>query len=167
MKDLDLYEPRFQRMLMLLAALRDLRTSRTRREVIDYIEAKKWYDLTTEDTKPYKSQKSEPRWKNLIAWARKNCVLLGWMVEDSDNSWESTVNGLNVVTAIRNACKDNAFEVNKCFLWTEAMKKHFDPSHIESEQDLARPRFLYRDSIRLMLKSPGGLDLLLKKSKDS
>ena len=67
---------------MLIAALHELYVSDaiatvTKREAIQFISDRHWFDVREEDLEPYRSQKQltgEPRWHTAIAWARKDSV---------------------------------------------------------------------------------------------
>src|ERR1051325_4689207 len=75
--------PRGQCATLLLAALHGLHVKDafdrvTRRQATDFIGRQHWFALTEEDYEPYPSQDAmtgEPRWRTLIAWARKDSVL--------------------------------------------------------------------------------------------
>lgn len=161
MKKVDPYSPRGQTILLLLAALHVLKKSRTKKEVIDFIEDKKWFNLEDEDKIPYKSQQGvEPRWKTLIAWSRKDCVDLGFMESDVTDSWLAKKEGLNLVVRLKSRCESGEFEVGRCFLWTHSLKEFYDPKFQSSGQDVPRPRYMYRDSFSIMLQTLKGEDLM-------
>ena len=62
-------------MSLLLVALFELRKPRSKNEVIRFISDKKWFCLQDEDRIPYKSSLgNEPRWHDLVSFARQNCV---------------------------------------------------------------------------------------------
>ena len=161
MKNFDPYSPREQIILLLLVALRELRKPKTKFEVIQYIESKKWFNLRSEDLIPYKStQGTEERWKTLIAWARKDCVDANLMEYDSQNCWEASKNGLNIVVGLKQLCQAAEFSVGHCYLWSLSLKSSIHPEFMESANDPKRPMSFYRDSYAIMLKTPSGKELL-------
>ena len=157
MKSICPYSPREQLMFMLLVALRIQRKPKSKKEILEFIQEKNWFDLCAEDKIPYKSQGGEePRWMTLIAWARKDCVDLGLMEFDQRDSWSATKNGLNLAAELPAYCHRGEYELWRCFLWKNSFKELLDPNHQTSERDLKRPSLFYRDSFPRFLRNRSG-----------
>ena len=126
-------------MIMLLAALHEMRAIRAKQEAIAYIQAQHWFDVQPEDWNPYPSQ-TEPRWHTLIAWARKDCVLRDYMFDHDENDhWEITRKGLDRFDVLRAAFATGKRDVRKCFLWSRIFKKWICPAYDPSDKDAKRP----------------------------
>ena len=74
--------------------------SATKRETIQYIAAKHWFDIHDEGREPYQSQRQltgEPRWHTLIAWARKDGVIRDYVSYETRDSWGMTRRGRDAI----------------------------------------------------------------------
>ncbi len=137
---------RGQTMALLLAVLDDICVSVSKREVIQYIASRKFFDIQDEDRLPYPSaQSNEPRWHCLIAWARKDCVERGWLFDDERDSWGITRDGRNCHQVNLRKFREGSWKAHLCYLWTPKFKKQIDPSHMPSGKDAVRPWNIYRD----------------------
>jgi len=126
-------------MTLLLAALREMRATRTKQEAISYIQAQGWFDLRPEDWKPLDSQ-AEPRWHTMIAWARMDCVHRDLMFHHDENDhWEITRKGLDKFEQLRSRFSREELDVRRCYLWSCAFKKFMNPTYEPSERDHTRP----------------------------
>jgi hypothetical protein len=138
--NIDVYGDRGQCMVMLLAALSELRAIRTKQEVLAYIQHHHWFDIQADDWNPYPSQ-TEPKWHTMIAWARKDCVERGWMFDhDELDSWEATRSGLKLFEKYAPQFETAELDVSKCYLWSTVFKRRMCSRHQPSSRDLARPR---------------------------
>lgn len=134
-------------MVMLLAALKDIGTMVSKREAIGYISEQKYFRVVEEDFDPYPSALyPEPRWHVLIAWARKDCVTRGLMFDHDENDcWQITRDGVYANSKCVQRFQDGSWDVRRCYVWTEVLKKRLLPTYEPSAQDRPRPRTLYRD----------------------
>jgi len=139
---------------MLLDALEAIGTMTSKRETITYISEHHYFRVVEEDLEPYPSALyPEPRWHVLIAWARKDCVQRGWMFKHDENDcWQITRDGLSILTKSVLKFRDGTWDVRRCYVWTDALKKHFLPTYEPSSKDRQRPRTLYRDIDRQIWK---------------
>ena len=132
---------------MLLDALAEIGTMTTKRETIAYISERHYFHIVAEDLEPYPSALyPEPRWHVLIAWARKDCVQHDWMFRhDQNDCWQITRDGLSVLSKAVQRFRDDTWDVRRCYVWTEALKRHVLPTYEPNSNDRPRPRTLYRD----------------------
>jgi hypothetical protein len=155
--------PQSQLIIMLLAALRELKVARPKKEVLRLIIERKWYATCPEDSRPYPSQRSstsEPRSHTLIAWARKECVESKLMVKDGiRDSWEATTEGINLIARVKQAIQQGTSSVRPCFFWTLDFKRFIDPNYVASPDDAKRPPYLYEDDLPSWMKSVRGTKL--------
>ena len=142
-------------MIMLLASLFDLKGGRRRQEVLSVIEQKQWYDLEPEDRKPYPTT-TEPRWKNLISWARLSCADEGLMERGVPDDWAITKDGHNAYVTLRNAFRNEELDVTRCFLWTGRFKNHIVPDWAPNGSEAQRPKYMYMDLLPPWMSSPRG-----------
>jgi len=145
---------RGQCVTMLLATLKDLGTTIEKREAIAYISRQHYFQVIDEDREPYPSALyPEPRWQVLIAWARKDCVTRGWMFDHDENDcWQATRAGLYIYSDCAKKFLDGVWDVRRCYVWTDALKRRFLPTYEHSPKDLRRARTLYRDIDRQIFK---------------
>ena len=147
--------PRGQCAVMLLAALHDMYINDgignvTKREAIQHITARHWFDIHDEDRKPYESQRQltgEPRWHTLIAWARKDGVIRDYVSYEARDSWGMTRRGRDAFEIFREHCATGKKSVSPCFLWSVQFKKLLNPNYAPGSNDKKRPQFFYRDAI--------------------
>lgn len=140
---------------MLLASLHDMYVNdgfgnATKRQTMQYIAQKHWFDIQDDDLEPYPSQRQitgEPRWHTLIAWARKDSVIRDYVSGESRDAWGMTRRGRDAFERFRGLCLDGRVSVSPCFLWSAQFKKHMNPDHAPGSTDKKRPSFFYRDTI--------------------
>jgi hypothetical protein len=145
MENWDLYSHRGQEVILLLTALHTVRKARSKEEILNLIESKGWIDFHTIDKRPYRSSETgEHRWRTSIAFARTTCIELGFMEAESCH-WLATTKGLNTIPKIKELCIKNEFDVRKCWLFSAAGKKFFDPHYEASDSDTPRPARFYKD----------------------
>ena len=132
---------------MLLDAVADIGTITSKRETIAYISEHVYFPIIEEDLQPYPSALyPEPRWHVLIAWARKDCVQRGWMFHHDENDcWQITRDGLSILSKSAHRFRDGTWDVRRCYVWTEQLKRHFLPTYEPSSGDVQRPPTLYQD----------------------
>jgi hypothetical protein len=135
------------RKLRVNAAGKDIGTTTSKHEALRYISEQHYFQVVAEDREPYPSAVyPEPRWHVLIAWARKDCVTRGCMFDHDENDcWQITRGGLYIYSNCARSFQDGTWEVRRCYVWTEALKKRFLPTYEPNSQDRPRPRTLYRD----------------------
>jgi len=146
--DIETYGPRWQCIVMLLAALNEIRGGGTKAEIIDYIRDQHWFDIQPEDRLPYPSNRytsKEARWITVIAWARKDSVERNLMHKGSFNDWQLTTEGLNAFSQIAKACREGLANVSRCYLWSRDFKRRMNPAYQCSDADSRRPMNLYDD----------------------
>jgi hypothetical protein len=151
--------PRGQCAVMLLATLRDLYVNDgygavAKRQAIDYIKSKHWFEIETDDEKPYKSQRyttGEPRWHTLIAWARKDGVLRDLVSNQGHDQWGITAFGRTVIERFQENARAGKRPVNECFLWSKDFKKFIFPEYVPAPREAKRPALFYRDQLDAIL----------------
>lgn len=118
----------------------------SRSEVTGYIRTQGLLLLTQEDRIPYPSQ-TEPAWMTDIAWARKIGVLAGIISDEARNAWELNRAGATELDSLHREAGEGKIPLAECFLWTEIMKRVFNPKHLPKDTDIPRPpRRRRRDS---------------------
>lgn len=99
---IDVVPPRGQCIIMLRAALNELRGTNSKQKTIAFIRERHWFDLHPEDLLPYPTCcTNEPRWQTLIAWGRKDSVVAGLMFNHRRDEWELTRDGIDRFIGIR------------------------------------------------------------------
>jgi len=146
---IPVFQPYGQRIILLLAALKDAGVSLSRQEAVQHISEKGWFALQAEDRQPYPSQTQgsshEARWKTWIAWGRKDAVLLGFVNDFERDAWSLTRKGHECWDHWRLNFESGAWEVSKGFLWSQKFKRMLCPAYEPTSQDAIRPPHLYRD----------------------
>jgi hypothetical protein len=137
---------RGQCLVMLLAALEDLRGVVSKREAIDYIAQQHFFDVQDDDRLPYPSALNrEPRWHCLIAWARKDGAIRGWVFDDERDSWGVTREGRNAFNNALISFHDKKWTPAECYLWTVGFKRRMCSGYAPAADEASRPLGLYRD----------------------
>ena len=143
--------------VMLLAAIRDLAGAVTKREATDYIRKKHWFAFEPDDNLPYLSQ-HEPRWQNIVAWGRKECVMRNLISYDSRDNWGMTRDGRDTIDRLHRGCINGDLPVYPCYIWSAEFKQFMNPNYNASSSDAKRPPNFYRD----LSERPTVEDYLLK-----
>jgi hypothetical protein len=144
--NVDIDGARGQVVVILLAALNELRYDPPKEDVLTEIQQRAWLDLRPEDKQPYPSQpRGEARWRTLVAWARKDCVQNDLMPRGGRNVWSLTDHGRDKLLDVKCAFGTGILDVRKCFLWAPLFKRRMCPSWEPSENDAPRPAYLYND----------------------
>jgi len=132
------YSNRGQGVILVLYALRELAGACTKQEVLRFISAAGFYDITRHDLPPYENQ-NEPRYHTLLAWARKDALINGWVVDtDERDAWQLSRVGRRVLERTSERYKTGELNVRKCYLWRPKFKKLMDPAYEPSPQDSVR-----------------------------
>ena len=141
------YSTRSQMIILLLGALFERKGAYTKQDVLSIIERLKWFDLRQDDKIPYQTvQSKEPRWKTLIAYTRKDCVEDKLFMDDGcHDSWQISKRGRNVFAMLKGDFSAGNFDCSKCYMWSQAFKKHMCPDYVPTERDLDRPGDVYKD----------------------
>ena len=134
------YTEQLQRLACLLFVLEEMPCRPAKKqEVIEYIRERRYLNIRPEDLESYVTQ-TEPRWNTDIAFRRKDGVEWGLLFNRERNAWDLTRDGIEVLGKVKNACLKKEYDVRKCHLWTERLKKAFDPSYEPSVADTPSPR---------------------------
>ncbi len=127
------YSTRRQINIMLLTTLADLRSAR-KQEAIGYISSHRYFDVKQEDMEPYpKAATREPRWHTLIAWARKDCLVAGFLMEGERDAWAITRDGVKEFGDAQEKFRSGVLDARKCYMWTAAFKHLMQPSVVLSK----------------------------------
>ena len=152
---LGIYTTVGQLAVLLGTALRHMPHGPTREECFGFIREKRWLDIRPHDLKPYPSA-TEPRWQNLLSWARENLACHDLIDRSIRNSWRPTTSGINTAIFIHDSFANGPLDVRRCYMWTEAFKAHMCPNYVPSEADAPRPDFVYEDELPETRKSVRG-----------
>ena len=144
---INLFAPRGQIILMLLTALKE-EGSGTRQETCDRISQRGWFDIQGEDWPPYPTMTNlEPRWRTLIAWARKDAFDFGYLDDIGHNCWQISRQGRQRSIDLKTQFTQRQLDVRRCYMWREPLKRFMWPDYIPSPSDAQRPRTIYRDEL--------------------
>jgi hypothetical protein len=145
MKSASEYSTRRQINIMLLTTLADLRCAR-KQEAIGYITSHRYFDVQQEDLEPYpKAATREPRWHTLIAWARKDCLVAGYLMEGERDAWAITRDGVKEFADSQEKFRSGILDARRCYMWTPRFKQYMQPGYVLSTEDRKRPMDVYRD----------------------
>jgi len=133
--------------IILLAAIRELKGAVTKREATDFIYNNHWFAIEPNDEVPYPSQEgqNEPRWHNMIAWGRKECVLRNLISDDERDNWEMTRFGRDEIDRMQEFCRKGKLPVEPCYLWSADFKRFMNSSYNPNPSDAKRPLIFYQD----------------------
>lgn len=149
--NIRLFAPRGQCIILLLAALNELAGSVTKQEALSFIAQRKWFAIEADDLDPYPSQvhtTHEPRWKTVIAWARKDAILLDFMLNVERDAWALSPDGRRRWERAHGRFAAGELDVRKAFLWSPVFKKYLRPQYEPGTEDAKRPLGIYRDRRR-------------------
>lgn len=132
---------------MLFAALDAAGTSLSRQQATQSILANRWFAIQDEDRHPYLSQTGarEPRWKTLIAWARKDAILRGYLIGGERDSWALSRQGHSTWDSLRTRFRSGELPVREGYLWSQQFKLYLFAAYEPTPADAVRPVFFYRD----------------------
>jgi hypothetical protein len=138
-KRLDVYSNRGQGVVLVLYSLRELCGACEKQEVLKFIQNADLYDISRYDLPPYPGQ-NEPKYHTLLAWARKDALIEGWLVDTRErDAWQLSRTGGQVLDKAIQKFRSSEWTVRKCYLWTPKFKKLVDPSYETSPEDASRP----------------------------
>ena len=144
------YSTSSQMTILLLGALINHKGAYAKQQVLTIVEGLKWFDLRQDDKIPYPTvQSKEPRWKTLIAIARRDCVESNFFEDNGTrDNWQISKKGGNVFALFRENYASGELDCSKCYMWSHVLKKHMNPGYSPSERDLDRPGDVYNDYYR-------------------
>ena len=125
-------------MLLVMQALDELRGSNTKQEVIGHITHSGYYEITRHDLPPYEGQ-NESRYHTLLAWARKDCVQLDYLLGHERDAWALSRKGDRAILKARDLFAKAEWDVRRCYLWTPRFKRLMFAAYIPSSYDAVRP----------------------------
>ena len=97
------------------------------------------YEITRHDLPPYQNQ-NEPKYHTLLAWARKDALLSGWLIDTNErDACQLSRDGRNILERATLRYQKGELKVCECYLWTVKFKKQIDPNYEPTPQDRVRP----------------------------
>ena len=145
--DSNPYSTRAQMIMILLAAMQELKGGRSKQEVIAEIEVRGWFDKGPDDNTPFPSAPSkEARWKTTVAFGRKDCYEEELFIRDEiRNSWQISKSGINSFIERKGLFASGQLDCRKCYMWSARFKQHIVSSYVPSKEDSDRPSNVYKD----------------------
>ena len=138
-KQINVYGNRGQGVFLVLYSLRELGGACTKREVLRFIQDADLYEITRHDLPAYENQ-NEPRYHTLLAWARKDALVMGWLIDTKErDAWQLSRDGRDILDRTSLRFQNGNLRVRECYLWTPKFKRQTDPSYEPSSQDRVRP----------------------------
>jgi len=145
---LDLYSTRGQLIVMLLATLKE-EGSGSRQETCNRIVNRHWFNIQDEDWPPYQSMPNhEPRWRTVVAWARKDAFDFGYLDDIGHNHWQLSRSGKARLLEMKQSFAEQKNDVSRCYMWRDTLKKYMYGAHRPSERDWQRPATIYQNDLR-------------------
>lgn len=136
---MNVYSNRGQGVFLVLYSLRELGDSGTKQDVLRFIQDADLYEITRHDLPAYETQ-GEPRYHTLLAWARKDALMRGWLIETNQrDDWQLSRSGRDILDRTTARYRNGQLRVRECYLWTQKFKKQTDPNYEPSPQDRVRP----------------------------
>ena len=124
-------------MILVLQALRDMGGINRRRQVIDFISKKRWYQIIGDDLAPTTTS-IEPRYRIGLAWARKDCVLKNYIENFERDSWELNRDGRFALDELMLKFQSNVWNIRQCEYLTTKFKSILVPGFEPSDKDRKR-----------------------------
>lgn len=125
---MNVYSNRGQGVVLVLYSLHELGGARTKREVLSFVQHAGLYDITRHDLPPYENQ-SEQKYHTLLAWARKDALIAGWLIDTRErDAWQLSRPGRDILDRTTRRYRGGDLSVSMCYLWTPKFKKTIDPS---------------------------------------
>ena len=118
----------------------------TRQHAADCIADRGWFDITGEDFRPYPTQ-HEPRWRTLVAWARKDAFEHQLLADIGRDCWQLSADGRRVVSSLQEGFERRELDVRECYMWRPALKRFMCSSYEQSPLDAKRPPHIYEDQV--------------------
>jgi hypothetical protein len=129
------YFTRRQVSVMLLFVLNDLRTA-SKQEAIRHISHHRLFDIQPEDWIPNpSSQTHEPRWQCLMAWARKTCLIDGFLIDAGRDTWTISRSGVEELNRVQSRYAEGILKAGSCYMWSASLKKRMQLSWEPSPAD--------------------------------
>lgn len=134
--------------MMLLTTLKEV-GSGERKQTCDAIAQRGWFDIQGEDWPAYPSMPNhEPRWRTVVAWARKDAFDFGYLDYVGHNHWQISRSGRQRYTELKEQFQAGKLDVRRCYMWRASLKHFHDPSYVASTRDTVRPHSIYRDELK-------------------
>jgi len=135
---MNVYSNRGQGVFLVLYSLRELGGVCSKQDVIAFIGDAELYEITRHDLPPYENQ-NEPRYHTLLAWARKDALMMGWLIETRErDAWQLSREGRNILDRTIQRYRNGGLRARECY-WTPKFKTQVDPSYEPSPADRVRP----------------------------
>ena len=136
---ISIYGNRGQGLVLVMYSLRELCGPCTKQEVLSFIQYAELYEITRHDLPPYEHQ-NEPRYHTLLAWARKDAAIRGWLVDTNErDAWQLSRPGRDILESTIRRYQSKELDVRRCYLWTPKFKKQVDQGYEPSPDDAIRP----------------------------
>ena len=120
---MNVYSNRGQGVFLVLYSLLELGGACTKRKVLSFVQYADLYDITRHDLPPYESQ-NEPKYHTLLAWARKDALRAGWLIETTErDAWQLSREGRDSLDRTTKRYRGGDLSVRMCYLWTPKFKK--------------------------------------------
>ena len=138
-KRINIYSNRGQGVLLVLYSLHALEGACTKQEVLTFIQNADFYEITRYDLAPYPGH-DEPQYHTLLAWARKDALIAGWLVDRNErDAWQLSRGGREIFERTMARFRKGELRVSECYLWTPKFKSVVDPAYKPSPNDRIRP----------------------------
>jgi hypothetical protein len=129
-----------QCIVLVLAALYEMRGIKTKQETIAFIEEHRWFNLQPNDTVEYPTHPYEPRWHTWIAFGRQWAIDRNLMSHfGGRDQWEISPKGIEKFESVRDKLRCNQYKVRHGYLWSPVFKKWLCPDYEPSGKDAKRP----------------------------
>lgn len=142
---MNAYSNRGQGVFLVLHALRELGGACSKQEVLDLLQRRELYEITRHDLPAYEG-KGEPKYHTLLAWARKDALIAGWLEDTRErDAWQLSRDGRAKLEHVVARYRSGELKVSECYLWTPRFKKEVDPNYAPSPADRVRPEELFAE----------------------
>jgi hypothetical protein len=132
-----------QCIVLVLAALYEMRRIKTKQETIGYIASHGWFAIQGDDTVPYPSHRrtnNEPRWHTRVAFGRQWAVERDLMTHfEGIDQWEISAKGIERFETVRDKLRSGQYKVRHGYFWSPVFKKWLCPDYEPSDTDTKRP----------------------------
>jgi hypothetical protein len=141
----DIYGVRGQVIIMLLQILR-LEGACARQQATECIAQRGWFNIKGDDLAPYPTQ-HEPRWRTLVAWARKDSFESHLLSDSGFDNWQLSSTGRALADSLKQRFGDRRLDVRRCYMWRPAFKRYMFSTYEPSTLDSERPPYIYEDQV--------------------
>lgn len=142
---------RTQEILMLTMALQQLGGGGSKRETLRFIERRGWYVTCRSDFEQCGSA-GDFKFENSLAWARKDAVAHGIVSDKHRDFWRLLERGSKLLVVATEKFASEAWDVSKCYLWSEELKRLYCPAFEPSERDWHRTESGFSTPPRVLLE---------------